>query len=97
MVGGVGEVAGARTGFTDTSIQLTPGDLVNAMVLFPASLDGQTLGVGESDSLNGLKGKAGSAPGVGTLSVHMHVDPDVDALFPKERVNVAGTRSVNVV
>jgi len=87
----------ARTGSTDSSPQLTPGDLASVMFLFPTSLDGQTLGVGESDSLNGLKGKAGSAPGVGTLSVHAHVDPDVDALFPKERVNVPGTRAVNVV
>jgi len=87
----------ARAGSNDSFAQLTPGALVSSMFLFPVSLDGQTLSVGESDSLNGLKGKAGSAPGVGTMSMHVHVDPDVDALFPKERLNVSGTRSVNVV
>jgi len=90
-------LAVARAGSTDSFAQLTPGDLVASMFLFPASLDGQTLGVGDSDSLNGLKGKAGSTTGSGTLSVHVHVDPDVDALFPKERLNLSGTRAVNVV
>ena len=87
----------ARAGATDSFAQLTPGALVGSMSLFPVSLDGQSLGIGDSDALNGLKGKAGSGTGVGTLSVHAHVDPDVDALFPKERLNLSGTRSVNVV
>jgi len=90
-------LATARVGSDASSATLAPGALVSSMILFPTSLDGQTLGIGESDSLNGLKGKAGTGPGLGTLSAHVHVDPDEDALFPKERLNVSATRSVNVV
>jgi hypothetical protein len=90
-------LATARVGSDESSATLTPGALVTSMILFPTSLDNQTLSVGESDSLNGLKGKAGSGPGIGTLSAHLHFDPDLGALFPTERLNIAGNRQVNVV
>ena len=90
-------VAIARSGGDEASAQLTPGALVTSMFLFPVTPDGQSLGIGDGDAINGLKGKAGSGTGVGTLSVHVHADPDVDALFPQERTNISSTRAVNVV
>jgi hypothetical protein len=80
-----------------TAPSLAPGALVTSMFLFPVSLDGQSLGIGDGDALNGLRGVAGSGTGVGTLSMHVHADPKVDALFPPDRTSVSGTRSVNVV
>jgi len=76
---------------------LTPGATVTGMFLYPVSLDGQSLAVGESDSLVGLRGQAGSAAGAATMSVHVHVDPDLSALFPNNRTNTSVNRTVNVV
>jgi len=76
---------------------LAPGLAVTSMFLYPVSLDGQSLAVGESDSLVGLRGQAGSAAGVATMSVHVHVDPDLAALFPNNRTNNSVNRTVNVV
>ena len=76
---------------------LTPGATVTAMFVYPVSLDGQSLGVGESDSLLGLRGQAGSAAGTATMTAHVHVDPDLSALFPNNRVNNNASRTVNVV
>jgi hypothetical protein len=87
----------ARSVDDPAAATLVPGAAVTAMFLYPVSLDGQSLAVGESDSLVGLRGQAGSAAGVATMSVHVHVDPDLAALFPNNRVNNSATRTVNVV
>ena len=40
----------------DTTVPtLTPGDIVSTYFLFPITPDGQSLGIGDGDAINGLK------------------------------------------
>ena len=90
-------IALARASGDATDPTLTPGDIVSTYFLFPITPDGQSLGIGDGDAINGLKGRAGASTGVGTLTVHVHVNPDVDELFPQERTSLNATRPVNVI
>lgn len=82
----------ARSSADPTAPTLAVGSFVSSMFLFPT--DG-TLNVGDSDTIAGLKGKA-LALGNATISFHVHADPDLNWLFPKDVTNPNGTRALTV-
>lgn len=90
-------VAIARSGPSETSNQLTPGSLVTEMFLFGITEDPKALGIGDGDAIRGVKGKAGSDPGVGELILKVHCDPDFDELFPDNRQSKKTSFTVDVV
>jgi hypothetical protein len=90
-------VAIARSGRSETSSQLTPGSLVTEMFLFGITDDPKALGIGDGDVIRGVKGKAGTGPGVGELILKVHCDPDFDELFPDNRQSKKTSTTVNVV
>jgi hypothetical protein len=57
------------------------------------------LSPGDIDTITGLKGKAGSAPGGGTTNIQARVlaDPDLDYLFPKDQDTATATKVLNIV
>ena len=63
------------------------------MFLFPTD---NVLGVGDSDTISGLKGK-GLALGNGSIFCHVHADVDLDYLFPKSLTNLNGSRAFSVI
>ena len=72
---------------------LAVGSFVSGMFLFPTD---NSLDVGDSDTIAGLKGK-GLGLGAGTISCHVHADPDLNYLFPKSEPGISGTRNFSVV
>lgn len=90
-------VAIARAESADTSRQLTPGDLVNDMFLFPITPDGIALGIGDGDTIFGLKAQAGSKAGVGELTLDVHAELDYEAIFPVGRINDRVSVPINIV
>ena len=90
-------VAIARAGPSETSRQLTPGSLVTEMFLYGITDDPKALGIGDTDAIMGVKGKAGERAGVGELTLKVHCDLDFDELFPDNRKSPLLSRTVNVV
>jgi hypothetical protein len=83
----------ARATNSPTAPVLAVGSLNSGMFLFPAD---NSLTVGDSDTISGLKGKA-IALGNANILCHIHADPDLDFLFPKATGGTNGTRNVVVV
>lgn len=84
----------ARSGASATSTLLVAGALVSQMFLFPAD---NSLTVGDSDTVAGLKGKAGGAVGTTQILFDIFADPDLDFLFPKNENSPITVTNVNVV
>ena len=86
----------ARSGPSPTSPSLNnpfiTDPFVSEMWLFPTD---DTLDVGGSHTITGLKGRA-LALGSVTLSCHVHCDPDLNYLFPGDEQNANGTRVFQV-
>jgi hypothetical protein len=83
----------ARTGSNTNYPSLTPGTEVDAMHLFPSD---QKLGLGDSDTITGLRGKA-KALGVTNIAFSIHADLDLDYIFYKDGSSSVFTRTVTVV
>ena len=83
----------ARANSSPAAPTLAVGTFVTSMFLFPVD---NTLTVGDSDTISGLKGKA-LALGNADITCHIHADPNLDFIFPKGTIGVSGTRNVVVV
>jgi len=82
-------------------VPVAPGDQVSNMLLTPlpillAPSDRSVLDVGESDSINDLKGIAGSA-GVDNIRFRVIADPDLDFLLPKNEDSPLASEDFTVV
>lgn len=84
----------ARGSAIPTHPTLTPGDLVTEMYLFPID---NLLTAGDSDTITGLKGKAGGAVGTTQLRFRVAADVDLDYIFPKRVLGTQATKTVSVV
>jgi hypothetical protein len=83
----------ARASADNTAPVLAVGTFVSGLFLFPTD---NSLDVGDSDTITGLKGKA-LALGSATITCHIHADPDVDFLFPKNNGGQLGSKTINIV
>jgi hypothetical protein len=83
----------ARSGVSSASPVLAPNAFVTEMFLFPVD---NSLDVGDSDSLNGLKVKA-IGLGNADITCHVHADPDENYLFVKGENSTTTNRAVSVV
>ena len=94
--------------FAGPLVDLAPNAEVGTMFLFPpASSTGGPifieragdLDVGDSDTISGLKGKAGPGAGGGNSQITCRIlaEPDLDFLFPKFEDSPTATRVLNVV
>ena len=77
-----------------TDITLTPGTQVKEMFLFP--LADRTLTTGDTDTISGLKGRAG-ALGNTEINFDILADPDLEFLFPKNENSFTTSRPLSVV
>jgi hypothetical protein len=91
--------ATARSGPTTAYPVLAPGTFVGEMYLFfTAGSDYDVLDPGETDTLAGLKGKAGPGVAGGTTNIRFRIlaEVDTDFLFPKNQDSPTATRSLVV-
>jgi|SoiMetStandDraft_2_1073263.scaffolds.fasta_scaffold02960_5 hypothetical protein len=82
----------ARSSVNPAGPLLAPGGFVSSMFLFPID---NTLDVGDSDTLSGLKVKAVINLGDATISCHVHGEVDLDDIFPQDNSR-NGTRMFTV-
>jgi len=76
------------------STPLNPGTLVKEMFLFPVD---HTFTAGDTDTISGLKGKAGVEAGKTIISLDILADPDLEFLFPRNENSATATQTVDVV
>lgn len=84
----------AKSALGDTN-NLTPGAQVTEMFFFPLD-ERNRLGQGETDTISGLKGKAGIL-GTTNISLDILADPDINFLFPRNENSVTASRELKVV
>ena len=83
----------ARSGSRTSDPQLTVGNYVTEMYLFPSD---NVLEVGDSDTVAGLRGKA-YAVGQATITFEVYADIDLGFVFPRTTSDPDSIRLVNVV
>lgn len=82
----------ARASNDPSAAPLLGGTFVTEMYLFP---DNDTLAVGDSDTISGLRGKA-LALGQATISFDVHAEADLNYVFPTTTTDPDSTRLVSV-
>jgi hypothetical protein len=80
----------ARASCNPAAPTLAAGSFVSEMFLFPVH---NSLDVGDADTIVGLKGKALEL-GTADINFHVHADPDLDFLFPKNNIGTTSTKSL---
>jgi hypothetical protein len=87
-------IAITRAVSRDDGPPLSPGTLVKEMFLFPVD---HALPAGDTDTISGLKGKAGVEAGSTRISLDILADPDLEFIFPRNENSATADRRVDVV